>query len=151
MAVLLEGQEHGDSLPQLAWLGSGLRASEYPESLFLRIEHNLLDKQNGRERKRSNAQPHLPICLRKLVPGQPTSSGRHTSFRACETTFLPPQRESRWLGQVITLLDRSSGHLIFYNLHENQLNVLKATCFFSEIFKWCSSHFGCSKSLEWGK
>lgn len=95
VAVLLEGQEHGDSLPQLAWLGSGLRASEYPESLFLRIEHNLLDKQNGRERKRSNAQPHLPICLRKLVPGQPTSSGRHTSFRACETTFLPPQRESR--------------------------------------------------------
>lgn len=37
------------------------------------------------------------------------------------------------MGEVISLLDGSSGPLIFKNLLENHLNVLKATCFFSGI------------------
>ena len=82
------------------------------------------------------------LCLQKVVASQPTFRGRHTSFRAYESMFLPPAK-----GKAILLLDWSSGHLIFYNLDENQLNVLKATCFLSGIFKWCGSYFGCSKRV----
>lgn len=80
---------------------------------------------------------------------QPANTQRQAHIpQVYESTSGLLQTERGWWGQVTALLDRSSGHLIFYNLHENQLNVLKATCFYSGIFKWCGSYFGCSKSLE---
>ena len=87
------------------------------------------------------------LCLQKGWPAsQHFEAGTHPLglINPCSCLL---QRERGWLGQAILLLDWSSGHLIFYNSDENQLNVLKATCFLSGIFKWCGSYFGCSKRV----
>lgn len=109
-----------------------------------RIWQTCWDTQGSGGRRRSHAQP-LPHCaFRRWWPAsQHFEAGTHPSGLMNPSSCLL-QRERGWLSQVILLLDGSSGHLIFYNLEENQLNVLKATCFLSGIFKWCGSYFGCS-------
>lgn len=134
MTVLLQDQEHNCYVPLLAWSGSGLRTSGHSKTFVCKIGHNHL----GHTEPWGNRAKILLSPLPQYIFRSWWLASKYLEAGIYPLRLMNPPscllwRERGWLSQVISLLDRSSGHLIFYNLQEVSLMCWRLLAFSVEF------------------